>query len=150
LIGDQEPFEYLIKTGHQIGSHAHSHQMLPELSYEEQYVEIKCSKDLLEAKNGRAIHWFRPPYGLYNEDTISIVSQLKMKMILWKVSSWDWKHQKDEGKIIENVINYISPGDIILLHELPQTVKILPELIQRIREKGYKLVEPHKVLSFKR
>lgn len=138
-----------MESGHQIGSHAHSHRILTKLSYEEQYAEIKYSKDKLEAKIGESIHWFRPPYGLYNEDTMSILNQLQMKMILWQIASWDWMHQQDEEKIIENILNYVKPGDIVLLHELPQTVDILPKLIHGIRKKGYKLSKPDEVLNFK-
>jgi peptidoglycan/xylan/chitin deacetylase (PgdA/CDA1 family) len=138
-----------LENGHQLGSHAHSHQILTELSYEKQYKEIKYSKDRLEAMIGRSIRCFRPPYGLYNEDTVSILNQLQMKMILWQIASWDWMHQQDEEKIIENVLKYVKPGDIILLHELPQTVNVLPKLIHGIREKGYKLSKPHELLNFK-
>jgi peptidoglycan/xylan/chitin deacetylase (PgdA/CDA1 family) len=150
LVNDIEPYEYFMETGHQLGSHAHSHRILTELSFEEQYAEIMNSKVKLEDKIGRSIHWFRPPYGLYNEDTMLILNQLQMKMILWQIASWDWMHQQDEEKIIENVLNNVSPGDIVLLHELPQTVKILPKLIQGIREKGYILSKPHEILNFKK
>lgn len=117
--------------------------MLTNLSYEEQFREIACSKDKLESFTGQAIHWFRPAYGVYNEDTMAVMQRLQLKMVLWQIASWDWMHQEDPEKIADNVWKHVGPGDIVLLHELPQTVKILPALIHGIREKGLELARPY-------
>lgn len=138
----------LLEEGHFLGSHAHSHQMLTKLSYEEQYLEMKLNKEILEILTGQPIPLFRPPHGLYNEDTMEVIRKLGYKIVLWRVSSWDWKHKDDEEMILENVLKHVSPGDIVLLHELPQTVKILPALIQDIRDKGLKLFLPHTALKW--
>lgn len=140
---------YLLKHGHHLGSHAHTHQMLTKQPYENQLSEIKDSKEILEKQFGSRIKYFRPPYGLYNEDTMAILDQLDMNIVLWQIASWDWMHEADPNQIIENVIDHVTPGDIILLHELEQTVEILPELITRIREKGLELRQRHQPLCFK-
>lgn len=150
FLSDQTPYEQVIRAGHMVGSHAHSHPDLTTLSFAEQYEEINGSKLKLEKLNKRLINWFRPPYGLYNEDTINITEQLGLDLVLWQVASWDWKHEEDPGEIIRNVIEHVSHGDIILLHELPQTVQILPELIQRIRAEGFQIKAPHTPLQLKK
>lgn len=132
----------VIDEGHVIGSHSHSHTMLNRLSYEEQFRDIAVSKEKLERLIGDPITWFRPPHGLYNEDTLKVCNQLKLKVVLWNITSWDWKHVVDNEKIIENVLTHVSPGDIILLHELQQTLNVLPVLIHGIREKGLHLAAP--------
>jgi peptidoglycan/xylan/chitin deacetylase (PgdA/CDA1 family) len=116
--------------------------MLTKISYEEQLHDIAESKEKLEHLVGCPITWFRPPHGLYNEETIKVCNQLKLSVVLWNISSWDWKHASDQEKIIENVLTHVSPGDIILLHELPQTLNMLPTLIHGIREKGFHLAKP--------
>lgn len=72
-----------------------------------------------------------------------VAQKLHLNMVLWRVASWDWMHWKDEEKILDNVLEYVEPRDIILLHELLQTVKILSKLIRGIREKGIQLARPH-------
>jgi peptidoglycan/xylan/chitin deacetylase (PgdA/CDA1 family) len=74
---------------------------------------------------------------------MSILDQLQMNIALWQIASWDWMHEGEENKIVKNVLDNLSPGSIVLLHELPQTVNILPELIHGIRAKGYQLKMPH-------
>lgn len=145
---DQPVWEPLLKSGHVIGSHAHSHPELPKLSFEEQRKELSQSKAILEEAIGQPIVWFRPPYGLYNEDTVVLSKSLGLQIVLWKVASWDWMHEKDPKLILQNVETYTNPGDLILLHELPQTVQVLKELIQCLKAKGYQFVEPHEKLVF--
>lgn len=140
----------MLDEGHLIGSHGHSHRKLTSLSYEEQFSEIKRSKEILESVTGTTVHWFRPAFGLYDENTMKAVKQLNIKMVLWQIASWDWMHKKDEEKIVDNVVEHVSQGDLILLHELPQTLKILPNLIQGIREKGLDLAQPYTKLNLKK
>lgn len=135
--------------GHVIGSHGHSHRILTKLPFKEQLAELRKSKEQLECSIGSPIKWFRPPYGLYNEDTVRATKTLDLEMVLWHVASWDWKHPEDEECILENVLDHVGPGDIVLLHELPQTLKILPILIQEIHNKGLVFSSPHTMLNFK-
>lgn len=143
LLKEEVPWRRVLDEGHLIGSHAHSHPKLPDLSYEEQHEEIGNSKRQLERMTGREIRYFRPPYGLYNEDTMKIAKELNLEVVLWQVASWDWQHKTNEHQIVGNVRKYTQSGDVILLHELPQTMKVLPEVILTLREKGIPLAAPH-------
>ncbi|HEX7064204.1 MAG TPA: polysaccharide deacetylase family protein [Bacillales bacterium] len=147
LDQDEGSLGRVLDEGHLIGSHAHSHPKLPDLSYEEQLEEIRKSKERLEKLMGRGITRFRPPYGLYNEDTMKIAEELGLEVVLWKVASWDWQHETNEKQIVENVREHTEAGDIVLLHELPQTVKVLPKLIDQLRRKGLALSRPHTHLN---
>lgn len=136
----------VLDEGHFIGTHSRSHPKLPDLPYCEQYQQIQSSTEKLELTTGKKVNLFRPPYGLYNEDTITAAKKLGLDVVLWQVASWDWKHEEDEEMILKNVLEHVSPGDIVLLHELPQTVKILPELISALRKKGFVLSARHSEL----
>jgi peptidoglycan/xylan/chitin deacetylase (PgdA/CDA1 family) len=146
-FGVEKSWQRVLSGGHVIGTHSHSHQKLPDLPYDQQYREIQTSKEVLESAIGKTINWFRPPYGLYSEDTMKAAEKLDLDVVLWQVASWDWKHEEDEEMILENVLGHVSAGDIVLLHELPQTVRILPSLIKALREKGFKLSVPHSEIN---
>lgn len=62
-----------------IGAHAHTHTQLSLYSPEEQYQEIKQSKDILESITGRPVNYFSYPFGSrsdYNLRTIRICKDL--------------------------------------------------------------------------
>lgn len=143
LVEENVPWRRLLGEGHMLGGHADTHVMLPELSYEDQLGEIVTSKKRLEQLTGETLTRFRPPYGLYNDETMEIANGFGLDVVLWSVASWDWKHETNEAQIIENIRAHAKPGDIVLLHELPQTVDVLPELIRVLREKGLRFPRPH-------
>ncbi|MBP3950725.1 polysaccharide deacetylase family protein [Bacillus suaedae] len=147
MLPSGNKLEKVLSDGHLIGTHSHSHRILTELSYEEQYNEMLKSKILLEQALHEPIRLFRPPYGLYNDETFKVAKALNLEIVLWSVASWDWKHPKDPHQIIENVVDHIEAGHTVLLHELPQTVTILDSLIREIRKKNLTFSSPHTVVQ---
>lgn len=137
LVHYRRPWQRCLEDGHIIGSHAHNHSNLSRLSHEKQWKYLKWSKDHLEAVTGQRVTHFRPPFGQYNENTMTILKELKLVPVMWEISSYDWEHKGSPEKIVCNVINHIRPGSIILLHELQQTVAVLPQIIDGIREKDF-------------
>lgn len=136
LMHKERPWQRVLNEGHLIGTHAHNHKNLVKLSRHEQLRQISISKEILENTIGEKIRFFRPPFGQYNEDTMSILHELQLTPIMWDITSYDWENKNTPNKIVCNIVNYVTNGSIILLHELEQTVSILPELIDNIREKN--------------
>jgi peptidoglycan/xylan/chitin deacetylase (PgdA/CDA1 family) len=65
----------------------------------------------------------------------------------WTIRSFDTK-AKDKEKLLSLITGQLKPGAIILLHDsMPITAEILPELIKRIHDKGYKIVRADKMLN---
>lgn len=148
-LHQEAPWRRVLQEGHEIGTHTHSHPKLPELSRCRQHEEIAGSKEKLEHLLQRKIAYFRPPYGLYDETTIAVARQLDLSVVLWQVASWDWKHASDPENIVANVVQYTNAGDLVLLHELPQTVRVLKRLIRALKEKGLTMQKPHEPLFFR-
>lgn len=134
----KRPWRRVLDDGHLIGTHTTKHRNLVQLSYEEQYLEIKNSKEKIEKITGIDVQYFRPPFGQYNEDTIKAAKEFNVTPIMWRVASLDWELKEDPEQIITNVVENLEDGAIILLHELQQTLDVLPELIRAIRAKGYR------------
>lgn len=59
-----------------IGAHTVSHPRLDTLSKEQQFAEIKESKNVLEQLLSHPIYHFSFPHGAYNDDTLDICCQL--------------------------------------------------------------------------
>ncbi|MBU8906669.1 polysaccharide deacetylase family protein [Desertibacillus haloalkaliphilus] len=137
LLHDQRPWQRVLTEGHKIGSHAHNHKNLVKLDRQQQYEQVKSSVKQIEAITGEPVRYFRPPFGRYNEDTMAAISQLGLTPVMWDISSYDWELKADPSQIICNVANHVRGGSIILLHELAQTVTVLPEIIDKVRDQGF-------------
>ena len=61
----------------QIGSHGLSHSKLSDLSYDDQYTELKQSKKALSDIINQEINGLSFPHGSFNMQTIEIISKLK-------------------------------------------------------------------------
>lgn len=137
LLYPTRPWQRVLDEGHILGTHSMKHRNLVQLSYEEQYLDIKNSVTHIENITGTPVVYFRPPYGRYNSNTLKAAKALGLTTVMWRIASMDWELKDDPHQIIRYVTENLEDGAIILLHELEQTVAILPQLIQAIKEQGY-------------
>lgn len=137
LLYPQRPWRRVLEEGHMIGSHSCKHPDLRKMDYQEQYAEIFNSKKKLENTIGQPIRYFRPPFGQYDDGTLKALKELDLTPVMWTIASLDWELKAHPEQIISNVVLNLEEGAIILLHELPQTLLVLPELIRQIRNEGY-------------
>ncbi|UOE57809.1 polysaccharide deacetylase family protein [Cytobacillus oceanisediminis] len=137
LLYTQRPWKRVMEEGHQIGTHSSKHSNYVKLTPNEQIQDLLNSKTKIESIIGQGVKLFRPPFGQYNEHTITAAKQLGLTTIMWRISSMDWELKEQPEQIIANVVENLEDGAIILLHELAQTVEALPGLIAEIRNKGY-------------
>ncbi|MDC3417987.1 polysaccharide deacetylase family protein [Aquibacillus salsiterrae] len=137
LLYPKRPWQRLLEEGHHIGSHTINHPDLTRLSYQEQLKQLKVSVSEIETITGQKVNFFRPPFGQYNDDTIKAAKALGLTTVMWRIAAIDWELKCDPEQIITNVIDHLEDGAIILLHELAQTIEVLPTIIQSIKSKGY-------------
>ncbi len=137
LLHPKRPWGRVLEEGHIIGSHSCRHPDLSKMEYQEQFNELFYSKQKIENITGQSVHYFRPPFGQYDTCTLKAVEELKLILVMWSTASFDWELKEHPEQIVINVICHLEEGAIILLHELPQTLLVLPELIWQIRDKGY-------------
>lgn len=137
LLHPERPWKRLIAEGHRIGSHSCKHPDLRRMEFQEQYNEIFYSKQKIEHITGQTVRYFRPPFGQYDACTLKALKALDMVPVMWGIASLDWELKKQPERIITNVVSHLEEGAVILLHELPQTLIVLAELIRQIRREGY-------------
>jgi peptidoglycan/xylan/chitin deacetylase (PgdA/CDA1 family) len=142
LLYNNRPWKRVLEEGHIIGGHSLRHGDLTKLSREEQYKDIDQNKKQIEKITGQRIKYFRPPYGRFNEDTLSVLKELKLHPFLWEVAGLDWEHASTPEWIVSNICDHVKDGSVILLHELKQTVKVLEQLLIKLKKDGYQFVLP--------
>lgn len=138
LLHKERPWKRVLADGHQIGTHTVNHKNLTDnMTQQQQYDELKKSVEAIERITGEPVKFFRPPYGQFNDDTLEAAKRLELKTVMWRIASMDWELKDNPDKIIGNIIEHLEDGAIILLHELSQTVQVLPQLIAAIKDQGY-------------
>ncbi|XJS11740.1 polysaccharide deacetylase family protein [Aerococcaceae bacterium WGS1372] len=137
------------EMGFEIGNHTQTHPNLRELTYEQQYEELYATNQLIEEITGSPVRWFRPPFGLFNMDTILICNELGMQLMTWSFG-YDWMDEYLSGPELAHVSlnnEYIRSGANILMHDRSWTRDALATMIDGYREMGYHIVDPYLIQS---
>ena len=125
--------------GMEIGSHTLTHPSLVRVSDEQIATELTASKDLLEQLTGQPVDLFRPPMGHRNAEVDRVAGTLGQAVIKWSLCSWDFRGDPPR-RVAKMVTRSAKDGDIVLLHELPNTVEALVPMIHELKKKGFSFV----------
>lgn len=132
------------KRGHAIGLHTYTHPNFNHLKREEIREEILSNQNAIDKATGYRPDIIRPPYGIVNEDFLSVAKELDLAVYTWSRDSFDWKTCNTEEQIIHNITDSIHSGNIILMHDKTsnqlRSRNALPEIIASLKSRGYRFV----------
>lgn len=124
--------------GHQIANHGYQHLGYNTLSYDENFNQIKKSKDIIDNITGEQSDFFQAPSGSFNEDTIKAANNLGYTCYKWDIDTVDWMDKDNPQKIINRVKRKnIQENSIVLIHPTKAITICLDEIISMIRTSGY-------------
>lgn len=133
----------IIKKGHEIGNHTYSHPHVSCLDSNKLMCEVEQCESAVFGLTDYKTKLFRPPEGLIDADVRSVLRSLDYKVILWDIDTRDWAHTPPKD-IAANVIENVTAGDIILMHDYighnSPTPEALRLFIPVLQKKGYKFV----------
>jgi peptidoglycan/xylan/chitin deacetylase (PgdA/CDA1 family) len=133
----------LARAGMAVGDHTETHLPLAELSAVGQAREIDQAAAAITHAGAPAPLLFRPPYGSFNIETLAVLRERHMAMVLWSADTSDYR-QPGVAKLRYTAISGARAGAIILFHDgggpRSQTVAALPRIIRRLRARGFRLV----------
>ncbi|MDZ5608132.1 polysaccharide deacetylase family protein [Bacillus pseudomycoides] len=136
----------LIKEGHYIGLHSMSHDVKRLYTGDPSALitEMEQTRSIVLRTTNLNTHLVRVPYGsmpyLKKNYRDALVSA-RYKMWDWTIDTYDWKSYHNPSAILERVMNQSDEQvEVILMHESSVTVKILPKVIDYLKEKGYTLL----------
>ena len=137
--------ERIWREGHEIGNHTFSHDKID-------VQEIESCENVIYELTEHKTKLFRPPQGFIDSTVKSASSHLGYEIILWSIDTKDWA-RTPPTTIIQNVLNNLEAGSIILMHDYigynSPTPEALEMLIPRIKEQGYHFVTVSELLGTK-
>ncbi|MFD1929492.1 polysaccharide deacetylase family protein [Sporosarcina siberiensis] len=135
--------------GHEIGNHAYSHPDLKLRTPDETRMELQKTNDVIQEALELTPKWFAPPSGSFNQTTINVANELKMKTILWTVDTVDWR-KPSTNEMVQRVVAAVENGSMILMHPTKPTEEGLETMIDEIQNKGFQLGTVSDLMSEKR
>jgi peptidoglycan/xylan/chitin deacetylase (PgdA/CDA1 family) len=139
----------IVARGYPIGDHTQTHAPMSHLSAKDQQAQLLQDTAAIGDYGAPFPRMFRPPYGLWNPTTLSLLKRYRMLMVLWTIDTDDYQ-LPGVSSIVDRAVDGAKPGAIILLHDAGgdrlQTVEALPKIIKRLRARGYKLVTVPRLL----
>ena len=133
-----------------VGVHTLDHRRLDRLGRADQARQIDADSAILTAAGNPLPTLFRPPYGAYDANTLALLRERHMTMVLWSVDSEDYLRPGVDA-IVSRVLANVKPGAIILLHDAggdrSQTIEALPRIVLGLRRHHYTLVSVPQLLE---
>ena len=144
-----------IREGDEVGSHTYTHPNIAATPVAETDLELNLTQRLFEVITGRSLRLFRPPYFGDAEpstpaevEPLITAQKLGYLIVGLRVDPDDWK-KPDPQLIVQRTLDGVDAKgpvtrQIILLHDSggnrQRTIEALPDLIDELRDDGYRLV----------
>jgi peptidoglycan/xylan/chitin deacetylase (PgdA/CDA1 family) len=147
LLGrDAEQYPGLVRAiaaaGHEVANHTETHPDLAALDAAAVTAELTGGAATLgRYVNDPAIRTeFRPPHGRFSAGTLVAAQRAGFDTVLWTDDPGDWRNVS-RTVLAAHIARFATSPEILLLHNgRPETVALLPGIIQRFRQAGYSFV----------
>jgi len=137
--------------GHTVCSHGHSHKNLSNISFEDGRADLQQAHVALRQALGRDVDCFRAPFfQLPGPLRLFAQSHLGYKVFGASEDTEDWKFSKatecypncyagerrlEDSPVWQRAEEELGHGEVILLHDRPESLLELPKAIQKLRKR---------------
>lgn len=148
----------IVEEGHEVGNHTFDHVHVPTTPATELAAQIMRTNMEILMATGEYPHYIRPPRGFYDARFRRLAELMGQEIVLWTLSSQDWRPGMTPDRIASRVLSLVKPGQIILFHDSGAllknegasrlaTVQALPIIIHGLLEKGFEIVSLEELLK---
>ncbi|MEV4805825.1 polysaccharide deacetylase family protein [Nonomuraea sp. NPDC049421] len=126
--------------GHLVGNHSWAHRDLSKQPSSKVADSLGKTSDAVSEVIGQTPTLVRPPYGAVSQEVRDVAREMGCSVVTWDVDSKD-QTATEASDIADRVVREAHPGAIILMHDIHrETVDAVPDILKRLRGKGYSLV----------
>ncbi|MCH7628781.1 MAG: glycosyltransferase [Proteobacteria bacterium] len=165
-VGNRGLLERMNADGDEIGNHSYTHPNMADEAATGIKIELNATQRLIEAYTGRSTRLFRAPYFGDAEPTTAdeigpalVAQEQGYTVVGLHADTGDWK-RKGAQDIADKAVSAIEnatpdrTANVVLLHDgggnRAETVKALPQIIERLEADGYRLVPVSTLAGLKR
>ena len=135
-----------VDLGCELGNHTWDHNHYGKNVTTE---DIKKCSDAIYTATGQYPTAFRSPGGNTTQLILDECKAESMTLYYWSLDTQDWK-SRDAQKVYDSVMNNVSDGDIILMHEIyDSTAEAVEKMVPELIKQGYQLVTCYELVSAK-
>ncbi|MBT3260844.1 polysaccharide deacetylase family protein [bacterium] len=140
-----------IKTkGHELGNHSLNHFDYSLMNNQEIIKDILLSQHIFFKYLDEFPLFFRPPYGKIKTANHKIFKNYFYKIVKWNIDPKDWWPGTNKQMISNIIFKHLKPGSIIIMHDNNMnTLKALPQIINKARKRGFQFVTVSDLISKK-
>ncbi len=126
----------IYQEGHEIGLHGFTHNSMASMGRREIAKELMDTQALLP-ENCR-VRFFRPPGGCCSDGVRQVAQARNLAILNWSVDPRDWA-TSDTASIEKSVLDHVSDGDIILLHDMTDSsVDAALDIVDKLQSQGFR------------
>jgi len=133
--------EEMLEEGHEIGNHTIYDE--PAITMKKAEFEAKFLKADKILRQFGPVRWFRPGYGLYNQEMVKFVESHGYRAVLGNVHPFDPQIPSVDFAIWY-ILQQTRPGSIIMLHDCggrgERTAEVLEEVLPELTQRGFQVV----------
>ena len=141
-----EKLASILEAGHELGCHTYDHSHYGDAVTPN---DIVSADDAIEEACGQRPTVFRSPGGMTTDLIREVCTSENMPIFYWSIDTEDWK-SRDADSVCDIVMNNVSDGDIILMHNVYEsTVEAVERIVPFLVDKGYQLVTVSQLVQAK-
>ena len=111
----------MAEAGHELAIHGWEHDCIATSLPGRLTGQLIRSREVVEDLTGRAVGWYRPPYGVMTTEGLVAARRAGLETVLWTAWGLDWSRRATPGSIVRTVDRSIRPGGTVLLHDTDRT-----------------------------
>lgn len=144
---NQDLVKHMHEKGYDLQNHGYYHKRPSTLNKQSNIKEVRDTENLIFNITGHRTKLFEPPYGDYDENTLSNLNSINYKVLTWSIDTIDWREDASTEVIMNRIKKKLHPGAIILIHPKPVTANVLDDMIDYIYSQGYKIITVSEIIN---
>jgi len=107
----------VLAAGHELGVHGDRHTNQLRRTARWCLRDLSRARDEVEQEVGRALRWFRPPYGALSASSLFAARRTGLQTVLWTTWGRDWRDEATAATVVADIGRSWHPGATVLLHD---------------------------------